>query len=179
MVDKKIVIPRGEISRRVGELAKAITKDYAYGELVIVGILNGAFIFTADLVRGIELPLEVDFVKIASYGSNTYSSGEIRFAKDIELDIGGKDVLLVEDIVDTGRTIACLKDMFGERRANSIKVCTLIDKKERREVEMILDYVGFEIQEGFLVGYGLDYAEQYRNYPDVYHLLNDTSGKNE
>lgn len=160
-----------DISKRVGELADAITEDHVDDELVVVGILNGAFIFAADLVRKINLPLQIDFVRVASYGTNTYSSGEIRFTKDIELAIVDKDVLLVEDIVDTGRTISYLKDVFLERKVKSVKVCALIDKQERREIEVKLDYVGFTIQTGFVVGYGLDYAERYRNQPEIYQLL--------
>lgn len=174
MVEKKVVISQGEIARRVKELGRALTKAYADSQLVVIGILNGAFIFAADLVREIELPLTIDFVRVASYGSEMYSSGELRFIKDIDLAVEGKDVLLVEDIVDTGRTIATLKDYFLSKNPGSFRVCALIDKKERREVDVMVDYIGFEVQEGFLVGYGLDYAEKYRNYPEVYHLLDSS-----
>ncbi len=177
MAYKKVVISRAEIAKRVKELGEVIARDYAAGNLMIVGILNGAFIFAADLVREIDLPLVVDFVRVASYGGTTNSSGEIRFTKDIELEVEGKDVLLVEDIVDTGRTIACLKKFLAAKKAGSVKVCALIDKKERREIEVQLDYVGFEVPAGFLVGYGLDFAEQYRNYPEVCQLPDNSNGK--
>ena len=126
--------------------------------------------FTADLVRHINAPMEVDFVRVASYGSESTSRGNVTFAKDIELDATGKDILIVEDIVDTGRTMFYLKKHFENLNAESVRVCSLIDKKERREVDVEVDYVGFEVPDGFLVGYGLDYAEQHRNYPAVYHL---------
>ena len=172
MVDKKLVISEAAIQKRVKELGMAISNDYADKSLVMIGILNGAFIFMADLARRISLPVEIDFVRVSSYGDHTYSSGAISFTKDIELDITGKDVLLVEDIVDTGHTIARLKEIFAERKPGSLKICTLIDKTERRESELEIDYYGFSIDHGFLVGYGLDYAEQHRHYPEIHHLLN-------
>ena len=172
MVEREVVIPEQEIRRRVGELGAAIARDYAGRKLLLVGILNGAFIFTADLARAIDLPLEVDFIRVASYGSSTCSSGTLSLTKDIELSIAGKEVLLVEDIVDTGRTIACLLELLASRGPASLKVCALIDKQERREAEVRVDYAGFTVAEGFLVGYGLDCAEQYRNFPAVYRLLN-------
>ena len=172
MVDKELVISEAEIQQRVKELSEAISKDYANKPLVMVGILNGAFIFMADLARQINLPVEIDFVRVSSYGDHTFSSGSISFTKDIELDITDKDVLLVEDIVDTGRTLVHLKEIFGSRKPRSLKICTLINKTERREAEVEIDYYGFTIDHGFLVGYGLDYAEQHRHYPEIYHLLN-------
>ena len=177
MSDKKIVISRAEISKRVKELGEAIVGDYAAGDLVVIGILNGAFIFVADLVREIALPLVIDFVRVASYGASTSSAGEVRLIKDIEIEVGGKDVLLVEDIVDTGQTLAYLKNFLAAKNARSVKICALIDKKERRETEVPLDYVGFEVEAGFLVGYGLDFAELYRNDPEVYLLPDNSNGK--
>lgn len=172
MVEREVVLSEAAIAGRVRELGELIHRDYAGRPLVLVGILNGAFIFAADLARAIALPLEVDFIRVASYGKGTCSSGTISLTKDIELAITGKEVLLVEDIVDTGRTIACLVEMLAARFPASLKVCALIDKKERREVEVAVDYAGFTVAEGFLVGYGLDCAEQYRNLPAVYRLLN-------
>lgn len=169
METKELVISKAEISARVKALGQAITRDYDGCSLMLVGILNGAFVFLADLVREIDLPVEVDFVRVASYGSRS-SAGEIRLVKDIELSVAGKDVLLVEDIVDTGRTIVYLKNYFIDHQPRSVRLCTLIDKKKRREVEVESDYVGFEVEHGFLVGYGLDFAEQHRNYPEIYHL---------
>lgn len=171
MIEKEVVLSGTAIAARVAELGAAISRDYAERSVVMIGVLNGAFIFMADLVRAVDLPLEIDFVRVASYGSNTCSSGTVNFVKDIELDIVGKDVILVEDIVDTGRTIACLKEIFAAKKVNSVRICALIDKKERREVAVEADYAGFTVAEGFLVGYGLDYAEQHRHYPAVYRIV--------
>jgi len=172
---KKIILSRQDIQARVKDLGKTITGDYQGGKLVMIGVLNGAFIFMADLARAVDLQLEVDFIRVASYGQSDSSSGKISLSKDVEMDLAGKDVLLVEDIIDTGRTLAYLKDYFRQHRPASVKICALIDKKERREVEIEADYVGFDVKEGFLVGYGLDFAEQYRQFPDVYHLENPES----
>jgi hypoxanthine phosphoribosyltransferase len=146
----------------VRELGAIITEDYAESDLLVIGVLNGAFIFMADLVREIKLDLQVDFIRVASYGMSTKSCGEVRCSKDVELDIKGKDILIVEDIVDTGLTLASLHKYLNERGAKSVCTCALVDKKERREIEVIIKYVGFEVKEGFLVGYGLDCCEQYR-----------------
>ena len=171
MIEKQEVVSRQEIATRVAELGQAISRDYAGRRLVMIGILNGAFIFMADLVREIELPLEIDFIRVSSYGASTCSSGAVQCTKDTELELAGKDVLLVEDIVDTGKTLACLKDLFAARKAHSVRICALIDKKERRTVEVTVDYAGFEVAEGFLVGYGLDHAEQHRQYPAIYKIV--------
>jgi len=168
----KLVISEEEIRERVTELGRRISEDYRDGNLAVVGVLNGAFIFTADLVRALSIPVEVDFIRAASYGDSTCSTGKVRLTKDVELSLAGKDVLLVEDIVDTGCTLKHLKEILVHRHANSVRVCALIDKSERREVEVEIDYAGFEVEEGFLVGYGLDFAEKHRNLPAVYHLLN-------
>jgi hypoxanthine phosphoribosyltransferase len=172
MVEREVVISEAAIASRVRELGEMIRRDYAGRPLVLVGILNGAFIFTADLARAIDLPLEVDFIRVASYGKATSSSGTVTLTKDIELAIAGKEILLAEDIVDTGRTLSYLKEMLMARDPASLKICAMIDKKERREVAVTVDYAGFTGVEGFLVGYGLDCAEQYRNLPAVYRLLN-------
>jgi hypoxanthine phosphoribosyltransferase len=171
MTGSEILFSRDEIAARVRELGRMISEDYTGRPLVLVGILNGAFIFLADLVREISLDLEVDFLRVASYGGSTDSSGTLRFSKDIELDIRGKDVLLVEDIIDTGRTMAALQEMLGARKAASVRSCILIDKRERREKEIAADYVGFVCQEGFLVGYGLDHAEQHRQHPEIRRII--------
>jgi hypoxanthine phosphoribosyltransferase len=168
-VNKELVIAGQDIEKRVHELGREISAA-ALPNLLVVAILKGAFIFAADLVRAISIPLEVDFIRVASYGANTSSSGEIRLSKDLETSVVGKNVLLVEDIVDTGQTIAWLKEHLRGRGAASIRICTLIDKRERRGEEVEIDYYGFQLQKGFLVGYGLDYAEQYRHLPDIYHL---------
>ena len=169
MPEKELVITQKDIAKCVKELGEAITKDYEKGQLLVVGILNGAFVFMADLVREIKLDLKIDFVRVASYGMGT-TSGVLRFTKDIELDIAGRDILVVEDIIDTGRTLALLKKSFEDHGANSVRFCTLIDKKERREIDVFVDYVGFEVQSGFLVGFGLDCREQFRNLPEIYQL---------
>ena len=169
MAEKKIVISQKDISRRVRELGAAITKDYENSRLLVVGILNGAFMFMADLVRKIKHEFEIDFVRVASYGMGT-TAGLLRFTKDIELETRGRDILIVEDIVDTGHTLMHLSRSFEERGAKSVRICVLIDKKERREVDIVLHYVGFEVQSGFLVGYGLDCREKFRQLPEVYSL---------
>ncbi|MHB9098142.1 MAG: hypoxanthine phosphoribosyltransferase [Syntrophales bacterium] len=165
--DLEVLFPKGIIEERVRELAEQISRDYAGRELLIVGVLNGAFIFMADLIRSLAIPCRVDFVRLASYGSCTVSSGEVRITKDLETPIAGKDVLIVEDIVDTGLTLSRLVDMFRERRPESLRVCALLDKAERRLVPFTADYVGFPIPDHFVVGYGLDYNEKFRFLPDV------------
>lgn len=170
MSDRKLVISREQIRARVGELAARISADYTGKDLVMVGILNGAFIFLADLVRSITIPLQIDFIRVASYGSRDIPSGTISLTKDIELDIRDKHVLLVEDIIDTGSTLAWLTEKFKDNKAASLRICTLIDKKERRQSDVEVDYIGFSLENGFLVGYGLDYAEQYRYLPEIYTL---------
>jgi hypoxanthine phosphoribosyltransferase len=169
MAEKKLHIGAEEIAERVRAIGREISSTAA-NNLLIVGILNGAFIFTADLVRTITIPLEVDFIRVASYGADTSSSGKIRLLKDLDSPVAGKNVLLVEDIVDTGNTISWLQKHLQDRGAASIKLCALIDKQERRQQEVRIDYCGFRVEKGFLVGYGLDHAEQYRHLPDIYSL---------
>ena len=169
MAEKKIVISEKDISRRVRELGAVITKDFENSRLLVVGILNGAFMFMADLVREIRHEFEIDFVRVTSYGMGT-TAGLLRFTKDIERETQGRDILIVEDIVDTGHTLKYLSRSFEERGANSVRICVLIDKKERREVDIALHYVGFEVQSGFLVGYGLDCREKFRQLPEIYSL---------
>ena len=165
---KKVLYSRQEIENRVRELAKTISSDYQGRELVIVGVLKGAFIFMADLIRFLEVPCKVDFVRAASYGSGSVSSGEVVMTKDLELDIAGKDVLLVEDIIDTGTTLHFLAARLNKRNPNSLRVCAFIDKKLRRLVDFEADYVGFSLDDGFLIGYGLDFNEMGRFLPDIY-----------
>lgn len=154
----------------VKELAGKISKDYSGRELVIVGVLNGVVFFFADLVRRITIPSKIDFIRAASYGSDTSSTGSVRLTKDLELPIEDKSVIVVEDIVDTGLTLSKIVEVLRERGPESIKICALIDKLERRDKEVTIDYCGFQVPEGFLVGYGLDYDEQYRCLPDIYTL---------
>ena len=163
-----LVLSRAEIAEKVKTLARRISQDYNNKEIVVIGILKGAFVFLADLVRELTIPIQIDFVRLASYGSGTSSSGSIRITKDIELDIRSRHVLVVEDIVDSGLTIAYLLNYLKQYEPESIKVCTLIDKTERREVQIQLDYAGHVVNVGFLVGYGLDFNENYRALPEIY-----------
>ncbi|ESP62891.1 Hypoxanthine-guanine phosphoribosyltransferase [Smithella sp. ME-1] len=167
-ISKQILFSRDEIQKRVKEMASQISKDYAGRELVVIGILKGAFIFMADLVREISVPCKVDFVRVASYGASSESSGKVVMTKDIETSIKGRDILIVEDIVDTGLTLQYLVNWLKERSPNSLKICVFLDKRKRRKVTFEADYVGFTIDDGFVVGYGLDFNEQFRFFPDVY-----------
>jgi len=170
MSERKLVISQKQLQEKVGELAARISADYAGKDLVLIGILNGAFIFLADLARSITVPHQIDFIRVASYGCRDSSTGAIRLTKDVELDLKDKHVLLVEDIIDTGSTLKWLTKKFREQKAASVRICTLIDKKERRSFKIPIDYVGFSLESGFLVGYGLDYAEQHRGLPEIYTL---------
>jgi hypoxanthine phosphoribosyltransferase len=164
------VLKKDEIDHLVVQMARKISSDYHKSELVLIGILKGAYIFLADLARQLSIPVQVDFIAVSSYGAGTSSSGKIRLIKDIGIDILNKDVLIVEDIVDTGLTLAYIVDHVKSYSPNTVKVCALIDKRERRKTEVEIDYAGHSVSEGFLVGYGLDYSEYYRNLPDIYHL---------
>ena len=165
------VIGADAIRRRVAELGAEITAHYQGKPLVCVCVLKGAFLFYADLMRHIRTPMEIDFVRLASYGAGTSRGRQTIFSKDMEVDIDGKHVLLVEDIVDTGRSAEFLMHVLEKRGAASIKICAFVDKGERREVGMKVDFAGFPIQKGFIVGYGMDYAEQYRELDAVYELV--------
>ena len=167
---RRRVLSRTRIHERVRELGRQITADYRDGQLVLLGVLNGAFVFCADLCREIDLDVEIDFIRVASYGAATESSGTISLLREPSLDLVGKDLLLVEDIVDTGTTMAWLVDHFQRCAARSVRICALIDKHERRRVAVTVDYAGFVLDQGFLVGYGLDCAERYRNLKAVYTL---------
>jgi hypoxanthine phosphoribosyltransferase len=167
-MSREILFSREAIQKRVQELAGQISGDYAGRELVVIGILKGAFIFMADLVREITIPCKIDFVRVASYGASAESSGKVVMTKDIETSIKGRDILIVEDIIDTGLTLQYLVEWLKERNPNSLKICVFLDKRQRRKVSFEADYVGFTIDDGFVVGYGLDFNEQYRFFPDVY-----------
>ena len=164
------VLKKEEIDQMVTAVAKRISADYQACELILIGILKGAFVFLSDLMRKISVPVKVDFVGASSYGSNTFSSEKIHLTKKLEIDIKGKDVLVIEDIVDTGLTLAYIIDYLKSFGPKSLRVCALIDKHERRKSSIKLDYVGHALQEGFCVGYGLDYGGDYRNLPGIYHL---------
>lgn len=164
---QEILITEEQIKARTKELGALITEQYKGKDLVIVGVLKGCVVFLSDLVREINLPLTMDFMVVSSYGNSTRSSGVVRIIKDLEKDIQGKDVLIVEDIVDSGMTLSYLMEYLKSRNANSVKVCSLLDKPERRRAQVDIDYVGFQIPDEFVIGYGLDYAEVYRNLPFV------------
>lgn len=167
---KELLFPKMIIRARVKELAAQISIDYSDREPVFLGVLNGAVFFFADLVREIAIPLKIDFIRAASYGSNMSSSGSVELTKDFKVPIEYKHVILVEDIVDSGLTVTKILKMLRERGPVSIKVCALIDKLERRSMDVAIDYRGFQVKEGFLIGYGLDYNEQYRYLPDIYTI---------
>lgn len=158
------------IAGRVREMAAQINACYAGESVLVVGVLKGAFIFCADLARHLTMPLEMEFVRLASYGRSSASGPEIKFTKDVETSLAGKHVLIVEDIVDTGRSMAFLCGQFAGRGAASVRLATFVDKPERRELPINADFTGFHIAGGFIVGYGLDYAEQYRELPGLYVL---------
>ena len=163
----EILVPEKQLADRVRELAAEITRDYAGRDLLLVGVLKGAVFFLSDLMRHLEIPVEVDFMAVASYGSATKSSGVVRILKDLDAVIEGRDVLIVEDIVDSGLTLQYLLRNLAGRDPRSLEVCALLVKPERQKVELPTRYVGFEIPNRFAIGYGLDYDERYRNLPYV------------
>lgn len=164
---KEILITEEQIKTKIKELGAQITEYYKGKDLVVIGVLKGCVIFLSDLIREIKLPLTMDFMVVSSYGNSTKSSGVVRIIKDLEKDIQGKDVLIVEDIVDSGLTLSYLIEYLKSRNANSVKVCSLLDKPERRKAKVEIDFMGFHIPDEFVIGYGLDYAEVYRNLPFV------------
>ena len=164
---EKILVTEEELKVIVKKLGRQITEDYRGKKLLIVGVLKGSIYFLTDLSRNIDLPCNIDFIQASSYGSSTVSSGTIKIIKDISDDLTGFDVLLVEDILDTGRTLKHIYDMLSKRNPSSIAVVTLLDKPERREVDITADYIGVDIPNAFAVGYGLDYNQFYRNLPYI------------
>lgn len=163
----EILLTTTAIRRRVEEIGRQISADYAGRELVVVGVLTGSVLFLADVIRHITVPMELDFVAMSSYGAETRSSGEVRLVKDLGHPIHGKHVLVAEDIVDTGLTLRYLLETIHARQPASVSTCVLLDKPSRRQVEVPVDYLGFEIEDRFVVGYGLDYAGRYRNLPYI------------
>ena len=163
----EILVQRDELEHRVRELAAEISRDYADKELLLVGVLKGAVFFLADLMRHLEVVCEVDFMAVSSYGASTDSSGVVRILKDLDAPIEDRDVLIVEDIVDSGLTLSYLFRMLRARGPRSLEVCALLTKPQRREIDLPIRYVGFEIPNRFAIGYGLDYAERFRNLPYV------------
>jgi len=170
MPDLLPVLTKDDIDKRVNAIAHKISLDYKDRELVLIGVLKGAFIFLSDLIQSLTIPVKVDFVGASSYSSGTSSAGNIRLTKDVDIDLKNKDILIVEDIVDTGLTLSYIVDYLKSFNPKTIKICTLIDKHERREAKINIDYVCHVYEKGFLVGYGLDYLEDYRDLPGIYHL---------
>ncbi len=166
-----ILYTQEQIKDCVKRVARQIEKDFDGEEIVFVGILKGAFMFISDLAREVNLSTKIDFISVSSYGEKTTSSGVVKLIKDLDDDIAGKNVIIVEDIVDTGLTLKYLKDLLEQRKPKIIKLCTLLDKVSRRQVSIQTDYVGFEINDYFVVGYGIDYAQKYRGLPYVGHVI--------
>ena len=159
----EVLIPEAALQRRVAELGERISVDYAGRELIVIGVLKGAVIFIADLVRHISVPCELDFMAVSSYGASTHSSGVVRILKDLDVPIAGRHVLVVEDIIDSGLTLSYLLKNLASREPASLEICTLLAKPRRRRLALDVRYVGFELPDLFVVGYGLDHAERHRN----------------
>lgn len=167
MANIDVMISEEEIANKVNQLAKQIEKDYEGEQLLVVGILKGASVFVSDLIRKINLDVNIDFMSVSSYGNGTESSGTVRILKDLDVDIADKNVLIVEDIIDSGLTLSNLVKELKIRNPKSLKLCTLLDKPQRRTSNIPVDYVGFVIEDKFIVGYGIDWAEKYRNLPYI------------
>lgn len=164
---ENVLVSEDEINAMVDRLGKEISRDFEGEPLVVLGVLKGGFVFMADLIRKITIPLELDFIAVSSYGASTKSSGVVRLIKDTDIDLTGKRVLIVEDIVDSGLTLSYLKGLLQGRNAKEVKICTAFDKPERRKVDLEADYVGAVIPDEYVVGYGLDYANYMRNIPEL------------
>ena len=164
---EKVLISKEDIKKRIKELGEEITKDLQGEEVIVVGVLKGCVVFLSDLIRELDIKVDLDFMICSSYGSDTESSGNVKIIKDINVDVKNKVVLVVEDIIDSGRTMANLKEIFKVRKCKDFKICTLLDKKDRRAVDIEADYIGFNVPNEFVVGYGLDYAGKYRNLPEI------------
>lgn len=174
MKDIEVLFSEQEVREQIRKIGRLVTEDYRGEELLVVGILKGAFIFMADLIREMDLSVRVDFMEVSSYGKSTVSSGEVRILKDLGEAVEGKNVLVVEDIIDTGLTLSYICEVLAARNPSSLKLCCLLDKPSRRQVKTVQpDYVGFTIDDHFVVGWGLDYAQQYRNLP-VIGILNQS-----
>ena len=168
MADKiRVLLSEEEVNKRISEVAEQITRDYQGKEIHLICILKGGVFFTCELAKRLDLPVTLDFMSVSSYGNDTKSSGVVRIVKDLDEPLDGKDVLIVEDIIDSGNTLHYLVEILYKRKPNSIKICTLLDKPERRTADVKVDYSGFNIPDEFVVGYGLDYAQKYRNLPFI------------
>lgn len=169
----RVLVSQEEIRRMTAELGARITNDYKGKELVLIGVLKGGFLFMADLVREIRLPITMDFIAVSSYGSSTKTSGVVRLIKDVDVPLDGKHVILVEDIIDTGLTLTYLKELFGTRNPLSVSICTAFDKPSRRKVDLKAEYTGITVPDEYVIGYGLDYDGVMRNLPELYVLNED------
>jgi len=169
----EVMISEADVKQRIDEMAKEIVKHYKslQDELVLVGLLKGSFIFMADLCRKIDIPHEVDFMTVSSYGNGMTSTRDVKIIKDLDEDIRGKHVLIVEDIIDSGNTLKKVREILELRGPKSVAICTLLDKPSRREVEVPVEWTGYTIQDEFVVGYGIDYAQQYRHLPYIGHVI--------
>ena len=165
---EKVLVTEGQLNTRVAELGAQISADYAGKDLLLVSILKGAVVFMADLMRAVTIPVSIDFMVVSSYGgANTTTTGLVKIIKDLDADLSGRNVLIVEDIMDTGVTLSHLVPMLKMRNPESVKICSILDKPSRRKVSLVPDYIGFQVPDEFVVGYGLDYDEKYRNLPFV------------
>ena len=163
----KVLVPEEDVAKRIKELGEQISKDYAGKQVHLICVLKGGVFFMCELAKRITVPVSMDFMSVSSYGDGTKSSGVVKIAKDLDETLEGKNVLIVEDIIDSGRTLYYLMDILSKRNPESMKLCTLLDKPERRVKDVKVDYVGFNIPDEFVVGYGLDYAQRYRNLPFI------------
>ena len=163
----RVLLSEEEIHAKVKEMGKKITEDYKNSNLMLVTVLKGAVVFLADIMREIDVPAEIDFMVVSSYGSGVKSSGVVKIVKDLDVPLEGKDILIVEDILDSGLTLSYIKELLASRGPRSIKIATLLDKPSRRKVDFQADYVGFSVPDEFVIGYGLDYDEKYRNLPYI------------
>lgn len=164
---KEVLLDEETLNKKVKELGSLISSDYAGKDLILVGVLKGSVMFMADLMKEITIPCSMDFMAVSSYGNSTSSSGIVRILKDLDFEIEGKDVLVIEDIIDSGITLKYLMEYLKARKTNSLEIACLLNKPERRKVEMDVKYIGFNVPDKFLIGYGLDYAEKYRNLPFI------------
>lgn len=163
----KVLLTEEQIQQKVNEIGAKISEDYKDKNLILVSVLKGSIMFMADLMRAITIPCQIDFMNVSSYGSGAKTTGVVKIEKDLDTDLEGKDLLIVEDILDSGMTLHYIKGMLKDRGTNSIRIATLLDKPERRQAEVYADYIGFQVPDKFVVGYGLDYAERYRNLPYI------------
>ena len=163
----RVLLSEEEIHAKVKEMGKKITEDYKNSNLMLITVLKGAVVFLADIMREIDVPAEIDFMVVSSYGSGVKSSGVVKIVKDLDVPLEGKDILIVEDILDSGLTLSYIKELLASRGPRSLKIATLLDKPSRRKVDLQADYVGFSVPDEFVIGYGLDYDEKYRNLPYI------------